>query len=162
MNWEAAGAIGEIIGAIAVVATLGYLASQIRQSRKATLAEIYQNRAHSRGANSLAVALNASNFHEIAFRFETSLNEMSAFEAVALLSEQEKYLLSMFHHDLMVRLDNVNFQYQQGFISEEYMDTVRIGLRRFVPIWKALGMEPHFPVGSIEFFESAAGGQDDA
>ena len=32
MNWEAIGAIGEILGAIAVVATLGYLAIQIRHS----------------------------------------------------------------------------------------------------------------------------------
>ena len=32
MNWDAIGAIGEIIGAIAVVATLGYLAVQIRQN----------------------------------------------------------------------------------------------------------------------------------
>jgi len=34
INWEAAGAIGEIIGAAAVVATLVYLAVQIRQSSK--------------------------------------------------------------------------------------------------------------------------------
>jgi len=32
MNWEAIGAIGEIMGALAVVATLGYLAVQIRQN----------------------------------------------------------------------------------------------------------------------------------
>ena len=32
MNWEAIGAIGELAGAIAVVATLFYLARQIRQS----------------------------------------------------------------------------------------------------------------------------------
>ena len=32
MNWEAIGAIGEILGAVAVVATLGYLAIQIRQN----------------------------------------------------------------------------------------------------------------------------------
>jgi hypothetical protein len=30
MNWEAIGAIGEIVGAVAVVATLIYLANQIR------------------------------------------------------------------------------------------------------------------------------------
>ena len=30
MNWEALGAIGEIVGAVAVVVTLGYLAVQIR------------------------------------------------------------------------------------------------------------------------------------
>lgn len=35
MNWEAAGAIGEIVGAAAVVLTLAYLALQIRQSNKA-------------------------------------------------------------------------------------------------------------------------------
>ena len=34
MNWEAAGAIGEIVGAAAVVATLVYLAVQIRQSSR--------------------------------------------------------------------------------------------------------------------------------
>jgi hypothetical protein len=34
MNWDAAGAIGEIIGAVAVVATLAFLAAQIRQSHR--------------------------------------------------------------------------------------------------------------------------------
>ena len=39
MNWEAAGAIGEIIGAVAVVGTLVYLALQIRmQNKEARLA----------------------------------------------------------------------------------------------------------------------------
>ncbi len=35
MNWEAIGAIGEIIGAGAVVITLAYLAAQIRSGRQA-------------------------------------------------------------------------------------------------------------------------------
>ena len=34
MNWEAIGAVGEIVGALAVVASLLYLAIQIRHSRK--------------------------------------------------------------------------------------------------------------------------------
>ena len=34
MNWEAIGAVGEVVGAIAVVATLVYLATQIRQNTK--------------------------------------------------------------------------------------------------------------------------------
>jgi hypothetical protein len=32
MNWEALGTIGEIVGAVAVVLTLGYLAVQILQN----------------------------------------------------------------------------------------------------------------------------------
>ena len=35
MNWEALGAIGEIVGAVAVVVTVGYLAVQIRQNTAA-------------------------------------------------------------------------------------------------------------------------------
>ncbi len=42
MNWEAIGAIGEIVGAAAVVATLGYLALQIRYSSNATKAQSVQ------------------------------------------------------------------------------------------------------------------------
>ena len=34
MNWEAIGAIGEILGAAGVIATLAYLAVQIRQNTK--------------------------------------------------------------------------------------------------------------------------------
>ena len=35
MNWDAIGAIGELLGALAVVITLGYLALQIRHARNA-------------------------------------------------------------------------------------------------------------------------------
>jgi uncharacterized protein with PQ loop repeat len=42
MNWEAVGAIGEIIGAIAVVVTLIYLAVQVHQNTKSVQASTYQ------------------------------------------------------------------------------------------------------------------------
>ena len=42
MNWEAIGAIGEIIGALAVFVTLVYLAIQIRQNTKAIQAAANQ------------------------------------------------------------------------------------------------------------------------
>lgn len=40
MNWEAIGAVGEIIGAVAVVVTLFYLALQIRQSTRMSRAQM--------------------------------------------------------------------------------------------------------------------------
>jgi hypothetical protein len=43
MNWEALGAIGEIVGAVAVIATLGYLAVQIRQNTKAVRRSSHQS-----------------------------------------------------------------------------------------------------------------------
>jgi hypothetical protein len=42
MNWEALGAIGEIVGAIAVILTLFYLAAQIRSSTEANRAQTFQ------------------------------------------------------------------------------------------------------------------------
>ena len=47
MNWEAAGAIGEIVGAVAVVATLGYLAIQVRAAKDAAADTNRLNRANS-------------------------------------------------------------------------------------------------------------------
>ena len=43
MNWDALGAVGEIIGAIAVLLTLGYLALQIRQNTQAVQASAVES-----------------------------------------------------------------------------------------------------------------------
>lgn len=43
MNWDAIGAIGEIVGATAVVLTLAYLAIQIRQTRELEQATSIRN-----------------------------------------------------------------------------------------------------------------------
>jgi len=42
MNWEAIGAVGELVGAVAVVATLIYLAGQLRQNTNAVRSATYQ------------------------------------------------------------------------------------------------------------------------
>jgi hypothetical protein len=42
VNWEAAAAIGEIVGALGVIATLGYLGIQTRQNTKAVNASTFQ------------------------------------------------------------------------------------------------------------------------
>ena len=49
MNWEAIGATDEILGALAVVATLVYLSVQVRQNSKLAKAAIQENRTHSSG-----------------------------------------------------------------------------------------------------------------
>ena len=55
VNWDALGAIGELIGAIAVIATLAYLAIQVRQSKlllqrneKIALSQVHQARTDTR------------------------------------------------------------------------------------------------------------------
>ncbi len=41
MNWQAIGAVGEVLGALGVIATLGYLAVQIRQNTRSVRASSY-------------------------------------------------------------------------------------------------------------------------
>lgn len=43
MNWEALGAVAEPIGALGVIATLAYLAVQIRQNTRAVRAQTYDS-----------------------------------------------------------------------------------------------------------------------
>ena len=42
MNWEAIGAVGEVLGALGVIATLGYLAVQIRQNTRSIRTSAFQ------------------------------------------------------------------------------------------------------------------------
>lgn len=44
MNWDAIGALGEVLGSIAVFVTLGYLAVQLRHARSETRRSISQGR----------------------------------------------------------------------------------------------------------------------
>jgi hypothetical protein len=43
MNWDAVGALGEVLGSIAVFLTLGYLAVQVRHARDQVRHSISQN-----------------------------------------------------------------------------------------------------------------------
>ncbi len=43
MNWDAIGAIAELLGAVGVIASLVYLATQIRGSREATKVMVRQD-----------------------------------------------------------------------------------------------------------------------
>lgn len=58
MNWEAIGAVGEILGALAVAITLAYLAIQVKYAKKAAVDATSLNRANGVQAMLLAVATN--------------------------------------------------------------------------------------------------------
>ena len=56
LNWEAIAAVGEILGAIAVLITLWYLSVQIRQSNKLAEAATYQSLGETTAAQWFEVA----------------------------------------------------------------------------------------------------------
>ena len=79
MNWEAIGAIGEVLGAFAVVATLLYLALQVRHAKTATTDATRLNRANGVQAMLLAMSTDDALRSSVnkAMNSEAYINELS-------------------------------------------------------------------------------------
>ncbi len=92
MNWEAIGAIGEILGAIAVIATLAYLAIQVRQNAQAIQSASHHAITDSLNQGNIAMAQDA----ELAQIWVTGLMDRSSLADV----ERERFdsLLRAFFH----------------------------------------------------------------
>jgi hypothetical protein len=118
------GNYGEFVGAVAVVATLAYLAVQIRQSSKATVADIYQNRATTRSAANQGIAFNHPEFHKIMYKLESKQRDGWP-SAVRALTDEERYYVMQWHAGLLVRFDNLYFQHRQGLLPPSYFDGVK-------------------------------------
>lgn len=105
MNWDAIGALGEVVGAVAVVATLIYLARQIRQN----------NELLSSGSRQALVANDVTSL-------ATNIAHASVFakfaSGQALSAEDQLSMSFMFALDLRNR-EFEYFQYQNGLLDEQ-------------------------------------------
>ena len=101
MNWEAIAAIGEIAGALGVIATLAYLSIQLRQNTKALHASSYEH------WNTIA-----SSFSDFTALYGKQLGEIQQIESVEELSADQFYLL-------MSLLDRAIVQVETAFLLNE-------------------------------------------
>lgn len=113
MNWEAVGAAGEIIGALAVFITLVYLAIQIRQNTKAVQ----------------AAAIDSANTHVSNIRMHifsdpdvTSLYRRGN-EDPEGLSEEEAIRYRLLIHNILLALSNIITQANVTGLSESTSKT---------------------------------------
>jgi hypothetical protein len=165
MNWEAVGALGEIVGAAAVVATLIFLTVQLCQntrsvdeSRKANVSQLYQFRAnmHMEGMLRRAEASSLSIFEVEAKAFARGVSHLS----------NEELMFARHHHVAnAVRLDNGLFQYQNGFLDDDYLEYIESVIARAYPLWKLLGVfemgfRPEFLRLANEIYERRAEAQE--
>lgn len=117
MNWEAVSAVAEILGAIAVVVTLIYLAIQIRQSTKVARSATRQAIAES-AAQLGADMLENSGMAEI-FVKHFNGEELSAVEELRL---QARCYRDMRHWE------NVHYQVSQGLVTKDQWSGFRKNL----------------------------------
>lgn len=77
MNWEAIAAVGEMVGALAVLLTLAYLARQVRQANRQNLLSSFQHTYDSMN-QFLESTLAADDVAELVIRGRVSYNGLSA------------------------------------------------------------------------------------
>lgn len=140
------GALGEFVGAIAVVVTLGYLAVQIRQntramdeSRRLALAQTYQVRADALAEMMTRAATSEQLGPLIVKLVEAGYPEdLTCFDAVTPV---ERGVFRQWQIAQQMYWDNVYYQYQQGYLDPEYYeDAFKKRVRRLLPVWDALDL----------------------
>jgi len=116
MNWDAIGAVAELLSAIGVLATLIYLSIQIRRNssdvRNSTLFAVMSRFADNRRAHGTAVG-------ELTGRLEAG-EELTA---------EEKHKLRYFYQSSMQDFEAAYHQYLAGSISKEVMSALDERLR---------------------------------
>ena len=138
------GALGEFLGSIAVIATLVYLSVQVRQntrsmneSKKLALAQTYQLRSDALQMM-LVRAADSDHIGPVISKL-TDAGYPEDIAALEQLSRVERQRFRLWQIAQETHWDNMFYQYQQGFIDEEYYrDSFRKRVRRLAPTWKAL------------------------
>lgn len=119
MNWEAIGAVGEVVGAVGVIATLGYLAVQIRHNT------------HS---------VRSSTFHETVRDLADAIDQLgrdaeltriwyAGLQDFESLSKEERQRFATYTTSVLRRYENLLYQTEHGNLDPDAWSGTREHLR---------------------------------
>jgi hypothetical protein len=108
MNWEAAGVIAEFLGAAAVLVSLLYLASQVRQSTAVARSDARQGIAEAAMAEATSI-IDHSDLASIWYR------ELSGEAAEG----EDDYRLRLFCFRSLRLYENIHYQYRAGMLDAD-------------------------------------------
>ncbi len=128
MNWEAIGAMGDLVGGIAVIATLIYLSLQIRQNTNINASAVRQS-FYDYTARQMLHGTDSKEFHEMLDRACMTDEEISS---------GERFQLIRFFQAVFVGYQGAFFQYRHKALSEDDWNVIRSLLRSF---WLLPGKE---------------------
>jgi hypothetical protein len=138
MNWEAIGALAEAFGAAGVIATLAFLAIQIRQSKKAVdanTASLDQNR-------KLAEAQAYEKRTQMILDYLLETRESDHIADVMGIDLPNGQLRNITNLRWWCNyLDNLHYQHERGFLDPDYYRTQyeRV-VGAIAPQWRAAGI----------------------
>ena len=129
LNWEAIGAIGEIVGAIAVVATLAYLARETRTNTKAVVS------ASQRTSSWGHADWNADSAKDPVL---ASLLYRSTQQSMAEFDDYEWFRFQLIARSVVLRIQDSYLQRRLGFFDHEIAESQLNHLRSLIeyPAWK--------------------------
>jgi len=132
-NWKD---IAELIGILAIVASLASVAFQLRQTQLALIASTYQARAFDAIAEGQYIADS-----EYLLPILVKTNHGENFDEVANLSEEDRVRLFHFLRARMLDWDNEFYQYQSGLLDAGFFEvTTKESVRIWAPRWRAIGL----------------------
>jgi len=109
MNWEAIGAVGEIVGALGVILSVLYLAIQIRKDARARVADT----SHSIAARAGAVQQILSENRELAAAWRTALTGN-----LESLKDADRTQFEAFLSVITRSYEDAFYQFREGLIEE--------------------------------------------
>ena len=114
MNWDAIGAIGELIGAAAVIATLIYLAQQIKDSARAS---------RSAAVTDATNAIQAL-YQELGTNSRSSEHFLKGLTQYESMSESEQFQWLMLMHSWFIGFQRSFFLSQEGTLDVGLRDSI--------------------------------------
>ena len=131
--------IAEMIGIAAVVASLIAVVIELRQTQSAIDANTYQSRA------SDAVTFNTALMES---QLVTPILQMVTADpsTIDTLTDEERFRLRIFFTSVRIDADNEYYQYQQGFLDDEYFENAfKPRIIRSARMWRAFGVDEPRP-----------------
>ena len=140
MTIQDLGSIGELVAAIATIATLIYLATQVRQNTRALKSATFQNISGEMGKNVEPILNNA----DLAALMVKGNNDPSS------LSAEERLRYSSILTASLRRLESVYVQHELGSIDEELKEGFEISI---MAILKTKFAEEWWKTGKLVFYK---------
>lgn len=126
----------ELVGIVAIVASLIALVMELRQTQSAMLSETYQARAIDATGELVGTADS-----EYLAPILAKTNYGADYDAVASLNAVDHLRLFQFLRARMIDWDNEHYQFQNGFMDADFFAaTTTRSVKEWAPRWRAIGL----------------------
>jgi hypothetical protein len=136
-NWKD---VAETVGIAAILVSLIIIVIELRQTQSALIASTYQTRALD------AVRVEGVKADSEVLGPLLARVDLDDPESLATLNELERFRLRSYFVSRLIDLDNEYYQYQKGFLDDEYFEYwFKDQLKRSARAWRSIGLTERRP-----------------